>query len=173
LELDSLFSIKKLDTVQLFPKFKLAPDSLRWSPPLAISCVTCTNPFVFPTQNSFYEIMAWKDGCPIRASVRFSVQQKTDKGVFVPNIFSPNGDNINDVFTFYKHPNLLKVNLLRVFDRWGNLVYEGQNFEPEVIGWDGHWRGQLADQAIYTWYGEVLFKDGTTQWMKGDVMLMW
>jgi gliding motility-associated-like protein len=173
LVLDSLFSIKKLDTVQLFPKFKLPPDSLRWLPPLAISCVTCTNPFVFPMQNSFYEIIAWKDGCPIRASVRFSVQQKTYKGVYVPNIFSPNGDNINDIFTFYKHPNLLKVNLLRVFDRWGNQVYEGQNFEPEVVGWDGHFRGGLADQAIYTWYGEILFKDGTTQWMKGDVMLMW
>jgi gliding motility-associated-like protein len=173
LVLDTLFSIKKLDTVQLFPKFKQQPDSMRWSPPTEISCVTCQNPFVFPSKNSFYELMAWKNGCPINAIVRFAVQQKFDKEVYVPNIFSPNGDRINDIFTIYKHPNLLLVKSLRIFDRWGSMVHEGYNFEPEVIGWDGYWRGKLADQAVYVWYGEVLFKDGSTQWLKGDVMLMW
>jgi gliding motility-associated-like protein len=173
LELDSVYSIRKRDSIQLFPKFKQQPDSLRWLPPTGLSCDTCLNPFFSPTKTTIYQIIAWKNGCPINALIRLNVQQKQDKDVYVPNVFSPNGDNINDIFTIYKHPNLSKVNSLRIFDRWGSLMYEGYNFEPEVIGWDGYWRGQLADQAIYVWYGEVLFKDGTTQWLKGDVMLMW
>jgi hypothetical protein len=61
-----------------------------------------------------------------------------------------------------------------VYDRWGSLVFEGQQLEPNIPeqGWDGIFRGTPAQAGMYTWYADVLFNDGETIQIKGDVTLL-
>ena len=54
------------------------------------------------------------------------------EGVFVPNVFSPNGDGVNDVF-YIPHAGLKEFNF-QVFNRWGTMIWETS--VPEVR-WDG------------------------------------
>ncbi|MGB0166870.1 MAG: gliding motility-associated C-terminal domain-containing protein, partial [Luteibaculum sp.] len=87
--------------------------------------------------------------------------------LFVPNAFSPNGDNEND---------LLKVRgafirdvLFRVYDRWGQLVFETTNQE---IGWDGTFKGKALNPAVYVYYVEGFCVNNERFYMQGNVTLL-
>ncbi len=94
--------------------------------------------------------------------------------VFFPNVFSPNNDGLNDVFLPFDGGDVEQVVSLKIFDRWGGLVFENFAFLPNDFeaGWDGHMKGQVVDQGVYTWLAEVIFRDGFVQQMAGDVTLV-
>ena len=62
----------------------------------------------------------------------------------IPNIFTPNGDNINDYFVI-KNSNDWDINL-QVFNRWGNLVYKEDNYQNN---WDGKYKGNPLSDGVY------------------------
>jgi len=69
--------------------------------------------------------------------------------VFVPNAFSPNEDGINDQFSPYFPPSVEFIDYsLKVFNRWGNRVFESAN--PD-IGWNGLYRNDESDPGVYLW----------------------
>ena len=88
--------------------------------------------------------------------------------------FTPNGDGANDYFFVQGGTKVEKVSTLRVYDRWGELVFDGLDMEVNVEeqGWDGNFRFKPASSGAYIWYAEVLFKDGHTEVLKGDVILL-
>lgn len=61
-----------------------------------------------------------------------------------------------------------------IFNRWGETVHEVYNFAPNdpIFGWDGHFRGQLMNGAVFTWFAEIEFVDGDVELFEGDVLLM-
>ena len=79
----------------------------------------------------------------------------------------------NDVFTIYAGDGVKQINVLRIFDRWGELVYEGYNFPPNdpLFGWDGIFRGEPMNPAVFAYYTIVDFIDGKQRLYKGDVTL--
>ncbi|MEY3368990.1 MAG: hypothetical protein RI973_2145, partial [Bacteroidota bacterium] len=86
----------------------------------------------------------------------FSVQLEPldeDRMIYMPNTFSPNGDNVNDCFRGYLPPDVeVAYFTLRIFDRWGNLLFE----TAEAEGcWDGTFRGKPMDPGVYGWYLEM------------------
>jgi gliding motility-associated-like protein len=62
------------------------------------------------------------------------------------NVFTPNGDGINDVFTFGTLPAYGYE--LEVFSRWGNSLYRSNN---AAQGWDGSVNGAAAEDGVYYW----------------------
>ena len=66
------------------------------------------------------------------------------------------------------------IEYLRVFNRWGGLVYEGKNLDinDESMGWDGTRNGEPMAPGVYTFYASVLFVDQVTRIIKGDVTLL-
>lgn len=74
----------------------------------------------------------------------------SDEALFVPNAFSPNGDGLNDYFEIVGIGSYERVTL-KIFNRWGNLVYESENYGP---GGDGFWDGK-ATRGIRTGNGEM------------------
>ena len=95
--------------------------------------------------------------------------------VYLPNIFSPNFDGINDYFTvFAEQPNVVEVDELLVFDRWGNLVFERRNFQPndETLGWDGRFKGERVVAGSYVYVATVRFLDGVLGQYEGDVVIL-
>lgn len=112
-------------------------------------------------------------GCIAIDSIEISVVKRRE--VFVPNSFSPNSDGVNDRFTvFTAEGRIQTVNYLRVYDRWGGLIFEANNIQANVsaLGWDGTIRDQDAPTGIYTYVTEVLFPDGEVRLLNGSVSLI-
>jgi len=94
--------------------------------------------------------------------------------VFAPNAFSPNGDGVNDVFSIYGGQELVAVESLQIYDRWGNQVYEAENLSPleGKAGWDSSTSGGFAPTGIYLYVARVRLDDGKTRMLKGDFTLV-
>ena len=92
-----------------------------------------------------------------------------------PNVFSPNNDGTNDFLFVQGDDELVKVNSLTIYNRWGGLVFEAKDTEPNSpeLGWDGFLDGQRAASGIYGWVTEVEFSDGSVQVIKGNTTLLW
>lgn len=87
--------------------------------------------------------------------------------VFIPNAFTPNGDGDNDVL--YVRSAVVSKVLLRIFNRWGEMVFETEN---QHEGWDGTYKGRDCDPDVYDYYLKVTCIDEQTKIIKGNVTLM-
>ena len=107
--------------------------------------------------------------CIGRDSIELTQQCPTF--LYIPNVFSPNNDGINDFFVMYgSFPNVQMIKSFRVYDRWGGLMFEKTDFLPnDPNGWDGKFRGKTVDAGVYTYAAEVLFIDGVVEVYGGDV----
>lgn len=94
--------------------------------------------------------------------------------VYFPSAFSPNDDGLNDVFLPLDGGDVGIVRSLQIFDRWGELVFEKYNFQPNDFdeGWSGRFNGEKAHLGLYVWLAMVEFRDGHREWQKGEVQLL-
>ena len=94
--------------------------------------------------------------------------------VYVPNIFSPNGDGVNDIVTVFSGSEVAIIKDFKIFSRWGELMFEQKEFSPNdyTYGWDGYINGQRANVGEYVWYAEVELSDGEIRMLKGDLALV-
>jgi gliding motility-associated-like protein len=86
--------------------------------------------------------------------------------VYVPNIFTPNGDNINDIL--YVHGQGIKEFTFVVYDRWGEKIFTSSDL---TSGWDGTYKGKDMYSAAYVYTLSVTFVDGTETSKKGSITL--
>lgn len=146
-----------------------------WQPTTGLSCANCPNPVARPQETTTYWLRIQDDqGCWAEDSVLLRVRA-TEAAVYAPNVFSPNGDGHNDYFTlFARTDHVALIERLQVFDRWGNLVFDGQNLpiSHEPAGWNGSWRGRELPPAVYTWHAQLQLNDGTLQRLAGAVTLV-
>ncbi|MCS6928171.1 MAG: PKD domain-containing protein [Saprospiraceae bacterium] len=99
--------------------------------------------------------------------------QVVPERVYAPNAFTPNGDGDNDVFRLLADgdASLVKALFLRVYSRWGELVYEGRG-PLNTTGWNGTYKGQPAPSDVYAWVAEIEFLTGKKVILKGDLTLL-
>lgn len=90
------------------------------------------------------------------------------KNVFIPNAFTPNGDNKNDQFKIQVGKDALGMNM-NIYDRWGQLVYSTNKITD---GWDGTYNGKTADVGTYQYIIKVRFRDKTEKTYTGDLSLI-
>ncbi|MDQ3140883.1 MAG: gliding motility-associated C-terminal domain-containing protein [Bacteroidota bacterium] len=112
-------------------------------------------------------------GCITEERVRVLV--RVIKDVWWPNVFSPNGDQINDTWNLYGKK-VRAIRLLQIYDRWGDQVYTGQDLPPGTSqgqGWNGIFRNERALPAVYTFYAEIQF-EGSANFdkFKGEFTLL-
>jgi len=108
------------------------------------------------------------------ASAQITIQVDSNREVYIPTVFTPDGDGRNDGFTIMGSDAAERINELKVFDRWGNLVFETSNIPlgAENLGWDGRFNGQLVSSNVFVYYAIVQFKDGATEQFGGDVLVL-
>jgi gliding motility-associated-like protein len=116
-------------------------------------------------------IASWDNICIDSTSLFVKVEEC---GVYVPNAFSPNGDGVNDFFTVYGTPNIEVVKSLKIFDRWGELIFEQKNFpaNTEIRGWNGSFRGKPLNPGVFAWVAEIQYENEKIVLLKGDVTLV-
>ncbi len=147
--------------------------SYTWTPIDWLTCEFCPDPISKPFDNITYNVTVMdEDGCEASDVVTITVDKT--RNVFIPNTFTPNGDGINDVFTIFGGEGVTNIRTMKVFDRWGELVFENANFEPNdpSNGWDGTFKGKRMNPNVFVYYVEVDFIDGETILYKGDVTLI-
>ena len=149
------------------------PMTYTWNDPETVDCINCPNTLAHPLVNTRYELVV-TDENNCKASDDILVSINFEGKVYIPNAFSPNGDGQNDDFFFYTDTPVERVNRFQMFDRWGNLLYEALDFEPEDYNyaWDGQCAGRKMNPGIYVYYLELEFADGERESFKGDVVLI-
>lgn len=143
-----------------------------WTPD-SIGCQSCTSVIVQPNISTTYSVKVTDiNGCTVTANLLLFVQQT--QRVFIPSAFSPNGDGINDKFYINAGQEITKLLSLRVFNRWGNLMYNVTNAVPNDpdFGWDGTLNGHRVANGVYVYYAELERSDGQTVVVKGEVTLL-
>lgn len=148
--------------------------TLNWSPLGLVPCANCTD-FELSPQESTWLILESLNEAGCLAIDSINIQVETSRKVFIPNVISPNGDGINDVFLIYGSiPNVLGIQSLQVFDRWGGLVYEQENILPneEASGWNPRNTNHQNLTGTYVYIAEILFFDGIVKRYSGDFTLI-
>jgi gliding motility-associated-like protein len=147
--------------------------SWKWTPGFGLSCIDCPNPTATPKETTEYTVEVRNEGqCP--ANDHLTIYVVCNKGnLFIPNTFSPNGDGINDRF-YPRGQGVFLIKSFRVFDRWGEMVFEKLNFNPNDpgAGWDGTFKGKLLSPDVYVYTCEILCENNQPLSYKGDVTLL-
>lgn len=143
-----------------------------WSDTSYLSCLTCPNPVLqTPLQTTRYVLTIMdENGCEASDDLIVRVEQII--GVYIPNAMGGDGDNANLVLGF--NPAVRKVNLFRIYDRWGDLLHEAQNVLPgdSALSWDGRFRGKLVNPGVYLWQIELELVDGSVLKKLGDLTVI-
>lgn len=151
--------------------YAASPDNVnyQWFPVEDLSCTTCRRPFLTATQSQHIPVVVTNTfGCKDTAYVDIKVVSCDPTMVFVPNTFTPNNDDLNDVL-FVRGIGLRSLDYFRVYDRWGHLVYESKNISE---GWDGRINGKEADVATYVYLMKGVCSSGSTIEKSGNVTLV-
>jgi len=145
-----------------------------WQEPFAgtLSCTRCQNPLAQPEASLLYQLLARDSrGCEAEDMLRVIVNK--NQRIEVPTGFTPNGDGQNDRLLVHGRAPT-QILRFQVFDRWGELVYQAQDFEvnePEA-GWDGDFRGKPTAPGVYIWRAVARFPDGTEESFQGQTTLI-
>jgi gliding motility-associated-like protein len=163
------------ESIFLVPQTNLKNIQWTWSPSDSLSCTTCFSPKAKPKESILYELKG-KDtnGCNYFGKVSINVTPVCQNKIYIPNTFSPNDDGKNDRFMVFSNDCTVNILTMKVFDRWGSLVFEANNIptnDPEYA-WDGSFLKKDAQSSIYTYYIEIEDFRKKMQIYKGDVMLI-
>lgn len=132
----------------------------------------------FPVNDGFYYLEVTDlYGCLATDSVRVNVIRNYGDRIYVPNVFSPNGDGANETFAVQVKPNAVRaIRSLRIFSRWGEMVYECTDCNRDgsgTAGWDGQLSGgRPTKPGVYVWIADIEFTDGEQHTFRGDVTLV-
>jgi gliding motility-associated-like protein len=154
-------------TVQLFGQ----PSGLiyNWSPSDGLSNAHVQNPEATVKGETQFILTAGFENCMKMDTVLIKTYPFNceDPYVFIPTAFSPNDDHENDVL--YVRGEMIKEMTFRVFNRWGELVFESHDTHT---GWDGKFKGKKLDPDVYDYYLEVICIDDQSNIKKGNITLL-
>ena len=162
----------------------VALEALVWTPSTELICrdsingngALCDEVEVAPLATTTYTLTAIdQNGCEGTNSITIDVDK--NRNVYIPNVFSPNGDGVNDFFQVFGGVGVLQVNYMRVFDRWGALMHEATDFQPTdgdlTSAWNGTYQGRQMNPGVYVYLIEVEFIDNTVLLYRGDLTLLY
>jgi len=146
-----------------------------WSPPDGLDCTDCPSPVARASEEITYTLLLTNaDGCEAAGVLLIRIKAG-EAIIYVPNIFSPDGDGQNDWLTIFGNPaEGLAVDLFRVYNRWGELIFETQSLglNDEQSGWDGRQRGRAVLPGVYVWLAEIRMADGSLLRKHGEVAVL-
>jgi gliding motility-associated-like protein len=142
-------------------------NSFVWKPSDGLSCTDCSRPIASPyiSMNYYIEIR-YNDNCYTRDTAR--IRHRLDE-LFIPNSFFPESSNPENQ-TFKIYSNHLQKATLKIFNRWGEKVFESNN--AQNIGWDGTYKGEPMKYDVYIYWAEVTYLDGRKVFKSGDLTLI-
>lgn len=146
---------------------------LSWTPNEFIDCAVCPTINANPVNTTTYTVTV-TDQAGCTASDQMTVVVLKIRRIFIPNSFSPDFNGINDNFTIYGGIGAESIVELRIYNRWGGLIFEGFDLPlgSEPDGWDGTFKGRVLDSEVFAYYALIRFIDEEIILYKGDIQLI-
>ena len=103
--------------------------TFNWVNPVFLNNSHTLYPIAKPLESTTYELQITdENGCQETDQLNIFLSKESD--IYYPNAFSPNGDGTNDYFTIFSKKSIENIQTLKIFNRWGSLVFERDNFSP-------------------------------------------
>ncbi len=147
-------------------------DTIIWRPLLDSTAVGQSYQEWLPTESRPLSVQVVdNNGC--MADDRLLIVLNKVRHIYIPNIIQP-GVTGNDIITVFGGPDVAEVETFRIYDRWGEQLFELLNFQPNNVsdGWGGRYRNKEVAPAVYAYYVVVRFKDGEREVFAGDVTVL-
>ena len=144
-----------------------------WSPAEFVSCADCQTAIASPQRTTSYTVKVTSEfGCEAKDEVTVIVNCDNAQ-LFIANTFTPNADGHNDRF-FPQGKGISTIARLRIFNRWGELVYDVQNIPPnaELYGWDGTYKNEPLKPDVFVYILDATCATGEPLQIKGDISLI-
>jgi gliding motility-associated-like protein len=144
-----------------------------WAPSTFLNCTSCPRPDATPSYDIKYTVtFTDSNNCVNKGSIVIKTQCK-NSNVFIPNLFSPNGDGSNDVF-YPRGTGLDRAKHMRIFNRWGEIVFEKYDMpvNSAAAGWGGTWKGKKANADTYVYQIEIYCQNGELLTYTGNITLI-
>lgn len=149
-------------------------SSVSWTPNESLVFETDSlRPTAFAPGTTTYQVnVVSPAGCEATDDVVVLV--RIVRPIYIPNVFSPNGDGVNDFFFASGGPAAERIEIMRVFNRWGGIVFEGTDIAlgEEEAGWSGRYDDVFAQPGVYTYHIRIGFIDGVSNDYSGTVTVI-
>jgi gliding motility-associated-like protein len=151
-------------------------DVLVWEPDNIIECLNlpCLDVNVYPFVSTILTATVFDtNGC--ESTDQLNIILNRVRHVFIPSVFSPNGDGTNDIFFINgDESQIVTVKQFRIFNRWGGVVHEALDFAPNDPnrGWDGQDKNGGINPGVFTYMAEIEFIDKISVMYYGDVTVI-
>ncbi len=183
-----LVGVGQYPTIDLGPDLTLATGTIHplnstvtngpvgtwmWTPSTDLSCNTCPLPSAFIKKDITYIVNIENVyGCAASDTINIKVFCEESQ-VFIPNAFTPDGDGINDIL-MVRGKGIVSVRSFRIFNRWGEVVFEKANFAPNLpaFGWDGRIKGVVGPPDVFVYTADVVCENGQSFIYKGNVSIL-
>lgn len=174
---DSLIRVG--DSVFFQVTTNLNPDeikNIRWNSDQGLICDHCTFALLKPKKDQ--NIMVTLEnlsGCKV--TDQFTLKVDINFKVFAPNILYINdiaGNSQNSSFTLFSDQQIVEIEFLRIYSRYGAIVFETRNIQPGDLsaGWDGRINNQPAEAGVYVFLARIRFADESVQTKSGDITVI-
>jgi gliding motility-associated-like protein len=143
---------------------------IRWLPATAVSCDTCFETTIAVDTNTSITIeLTHLNGCKyIRTFIVIVEREKVN--ITIPNIINTSSTS-NNTWTVII-PEGYKIEEVKVFDRWGSVLYNHEGKTEDDINWDGKLNGSYVVPGVYVYYIRLLNAEGKMEILKGDVTVV-
>ncbi|HIA05439.1 MAG TPA: gliding motility-associated C-terminal domain-containing protein [Flavobacteriales bacterium] len=142
-----------------------------WQPSTNLNCPNCQSTSASPNHTTTYILQVTdSNGCVTNDTIVIVVDRNAS--LYVPDIFSPNGDGENDYF--YVQGKGIEILNMAIYDRWGDKVFENTGFtaNDKYQGWDGTYKGKPLNAAVFVYVITGTFIDGSEIRERGNFTLV-
>ena len=138
------------------------PGTYEWSPTYGIDCSDCSSVTFSPEETTTFVLQIDTIGCISRDEIIINVE--VSGNISVPNLFTPNGDGVNDLLEIYGYS--IDELDFRIYDRWGEIVFQTNSI---LDHWDGRFNGMELNTAVFVYSIKVKYKDGREVIQQGNI----
>ena len=146
---------------------------MNWDPKELFIGEDSLKAYIFPLTSTLISLeVVDSNGCRGYDDLWIQVRSKPD--VYVPNIFTPDGDGVNDYFYIKTSNGVKSISDFKIFDRWGELMYQNNKMRLNVPidGWDGKFNGNVVQNGVYVCFYTLLLENGKTETFYSDLTLI-
>jgi gliding motility-associated-like protein len=169
---DALFAVDPERTDIIFPDFEITdlatPNVVAWNYDFGDGATsTLRNPTHEYADTGYYDIeqiVVTEFGC--MDTIEVTVRVDPEFRFYIPSAFTPDADGINE--TFYGSGIGIVEYQMRIYDRWGELIFESNDAD---FHWDGSYKGQQVQKGVYVYQFDLLDVKGEPHKFRGHVTL--
>lgn len=144
----------------------------QWSPEEFLTDPNTLTPGITAIEDQVFSLeLEDVNGCTDQATISVAIDK--NRLVYIPNVFSPNNDGVNDLFSLHACTGVQSISSVRIFDRWGRMVaYTDESLPPNCSTGIPLWNGGDADEGTYVYSIVVLFDDNFELNFRGEISLI-